>query len=91
MIGTAIAINILIPKIPLIGGCAISVTDTLFILMFYKADGTLRRLRLFELFVSVFIIGMFVSFCVELSFVTAPARDVFRGFLPSKEIFGSDA
>lgn len=89
VIGTAIAINILVPKIPLVGGCAISVTDTLFILLFYKADGTLRRLRTFELFVSIFIIGVFVSFCLELSMITAPVGEIFRGFLPSREIFVS--
>lgn len=87
VIGTAIAIHIIVPQIPLVGGCAISVTDTLFILMFYKADGTLRRLRLFEMFVSVFIIGVFVSFCIELSLITEPVGEVFRGYLPSKELF----
>ncbi|KAF8860312.1 natural resistance-associated macrophage protein [Acephala macrosclerotiorum] len=87
VIGTAIAINLLIPKVPLWGGCLISVTDTLFILLFYNADGTLRRLRVFEAFVSIFIIGVFVSFCIELSIITAPVGEVFRGYLPSKEVF----
>jgi metal iron transporter len=89
VIGTAIAINIIIPQIPLIGGCLISVTDTLFILIFYRPDGTLRRLRLFEIFVSIFIGGVFVSFCIELSLVSAPASKVMMGFLLSKEIFAS--
>jgi metal iron transporter len=57
VIGTAIAINILDPKIPLMAGCAISVADTLFILLFYKPDGTIRRIRAFEVFVSIFVIG----------------------------------
>lgn len=90
VIGTAIAINILIPKVPLVGGCAISIADTLFILAFYKADGTLRRLRWFEAFVALFIIGVFSSFCIELSFVKATAGEVFKGFLPSREIFVSN-
>jgi metal iron transporter len=71
-------------------GCIISIADTLFILMFYRADGTLRRLRVFEMFVSVFIIGVFVSFCIELSLVAAPAAEIMRGFLPSREIFVSN-
>lgn len=33
MIGTAIAINLLIPKVPLIAGCAISIVDVLLIVM----------------------------------------------------------
>jgi metal iron transporter len=89
VIGTAIAINLLIPKIPLIAGCVLAIADTLFILLFYRPDGSLRQLRIFELFVSVFIVGVFVSFCIELSLITAPAGEVFKGFLPSREIFVS--
>lgn len=87
VIGTAIAINLIIPKIPLWGGCLISVTDTLFILLFYNADGTLRRLRVFEGFVAIFIIGVFVSFCIELSLIEADVGEVFKGYLPSREVF----
>lgn len=90
VIGTAIAINLLNPKIPIIGGCAISVADTLFILFFYRPDGSLRKLRLFEIFVSIFVIGIFIMYCIELSYVSAPVRDVFRGYVPSREIFVSD-
>ena len=87
VIGTAIALNLLNPKIPLIGGCAISVSDTLFILMFYRPDGSIRRLRAFEVFVSVFVIGVFIMFCIELSLITSPVGQVFKGFLPSRQVF----
>lgn len=87
VIGTAIALNILNPKIPLIAGCVIAIADTLFILAFYRPDGSIRRLRIFEIFVSVFVIGVFIMFCIELSFITAPAATVFDGFLPSRTVF----
>lgn len=87
VIGTAIALNILNPKIPLIAGCVISVTDTLFILAFYRPDGSIRKLRMFEVFVSVFVIGVFIMFCIELSLIAAPAAEVFKGFLPSRTVF----
>jgi metal iron transporter len=90
VIGTATAINLLIPKIPLVGAAAISIADTLFILLFYRQDGSLRRLRLFEAFVSVFVIAIFIMFCIELSLISPPPREVFRGFLPSRNIFVSD-
>jgi len=80
----------LIPKIPVMGGCAISVADTLFILLFYKPDGGLRKLRAFECFVSIFVIGIFIMYCIELSYVSAPVGDVFDGYVPSREIFVSD-
>jgi metal iron transporter len=87
VIGTAIAINILIPQIPLVGGCALAMADTLFILLFYAPDGSLRKLRIFELFVSAFVLGVFISFCIELSLISAPVGGVFRGYLPSAGIF----
>ncbi|KAL2071625.1 hypothetical protein VTL71DRAFT_12860 [Oculimacula yallundae] len=88
VIGTAIAINILIPKIPLTAGCALSIVDTLFILYFYRPDGSMRGLRLFELFVGTFVIAIFICFCIELSYIKdTPVGHVFKGFLPSKAVF----
>jgi metal iron transporter len=87
VIGTAIALNILCPQIPLVAGCALSAADTLFILLFYRPDGSLRGLRAFEVFVTVFVLGMFISFCIQLSFISSPVGDVFDGFLPSRDIF----
>lgn len=89
VIGTAIAINILNPKIPLMAGCAISVADTLFTLLFYKPDGSIRRIHAFEVFVSIFVIGVFIMFCIELSLISAPVGEVFKGYLPSRVIFVS--
>lgn len=90
VIGTAIAINILIPKIPLVAGCALAIVDTLFILFFYRPDGSLKGLRAFEFFIAVFVIAVFICFCIELSIITGTtARHVFAGFLPSREIFVS--
>ncbi|CZT05089.1 related to manganese transport protein [Rhynchosporium agropyri] len=88
VIGTAIAINILVPKIPLTAGCALSIVDTLFILYFYRPDGSMRGLRLFELFVGAFVAAIFICFCIELSYIKdTPVGHVFKGFLPSKAVF----
>jgi metal iron transporter len=87
VIGTAIALNILIPQLPLPAGCAISVVETLFVLLFYTPEGKLRRIRLFEYFVAILVLVMFVTICVALSMVSAEAGPVFRGFVPSREIF----
>jgi metal iron transporter len=90
VIGAAIAINILIPQIPLVAGCVLSAADTLVILLFYRPDGSLRALRAFELFVTAFVLGVFISFCIELSYVSQPVGDVFDGFVPSRDIFVGD-
>ncbi|KAI9768678.1 MAG: hypothetical protein M1839_003986 [Geoglossum umbratile] len=91
VIGTAIALNLLIPKIPLMAGCALSIVDTLFILLFYRPEGSLRRLRAFEIFVSALVVGVIVCFCIQLSMIEdTPVGEVFRGYLPSAEIFRSE-
>jgi metal iron transporter len=91
VIGTAIAINILIPQIPLVAGAALAIADTLFILVFYRPDGSMKGLRLFEIFVSLFVLGVFVCFCIELSLITnVVVGQVFDGFVPSATIVQSD-
>ncbi|KAK5660825.1 hypothetical protein OQA88_12195 [Cercophora sp. LCS_1] len=87
VIGQAIALNILIPKLPLPAACVLSVLDTLLILLFYSPTGELRRVRLFEIFVGLLVAAVFVTLCVVLSMVDAPVGAVFRGYVPSREIF----
>ncbi|MCJ1478691.1 hypothetical protein MMC13_007372 [Lambiella insularis] len=91
VIGTAIAINILIPQIPLVAGCALSIADTLFILLFYRPDGSMKALRTFELFVAAFVLGVFICFCIELSLISkAYVGDIFDGYVPSSTLVQSD-
>ncbi|KAK4040578.1 natural resistance-associated macrophage protein-domain-containing protein [Parachaetomium inaequale] len=87
VIGQAIALNILIPALPLPAACVVSVADTLLILLFYTPTGELRRVRIFEVFVALLVAAVFVTLCVALSSVSPPAGPVFRGFLPSREVF----
>jgi metal iron transporter len=91
MIGTAIALNLLCPKIPLMAGCALAIADTLFILLFYRPDGSMRLLRSFEIFVTAFVLAVVVCFCVMLARITGTSvKHVMDGFLPSREIFVSE-
>lgn len=90
VIGTAIALNILIPKLPLPAACVISVVETLLVLLFYTDTGELRRVRIFEAFVSVLVIVVFVTICIALSMVdhsSTTTREILRGYVPSREIF----
>jgi metal iron transporter len=87
VIGTAIALNILIPALPLAAGCVISVVDTLLILVFYSPTGELRNIRFFELFMSLLVAAVFVTICIALSMVEEPAGEVLKGYLPSRDIF----
>lgn len=90
MIGTAIALNLLIPQIPLVAGCAISIVDVLLILFFYRPNGSMKGLRAFEFFVMALVLGVVVCFCIQLSLIKdTSAGEVFRGYLPSSAIVQS--
>ncbi|UKZ76633.1 hypothetical protein TrVFT333_004340 [Trichoderma virens FT-333] len=59
VIGTAIALNLLIPKLPLVAGCALSILDVMAILIFYRPDGSMKGLRIFEFFVLLLSDGLY--------------------------------
>lgn len=87
VIGTAIALNLLIPKLPLIAGVALSIVDVMFILIFYRPDGAMKGLRLFEFGVCLLVLGVVICFCIQLSMIKeSSVGEVFRGFVPSSEL-----
>ncbi|KAK3117265.1 NRAMP-like transporter smf-3 [Teratosphaeriaceae sp. CCFEE 6253] len=89
VIGTAIALYLLSRgRIPLVAGCAISIVDVLFILLFYRSDTqNMRALRAFEFFVMLLVLGVVVCFCFQLSLIKdTKVGDVFHGFLPSRAL-----
>jgi len=90
VIGTAIALNVLL-RVPLVAGCAISIVDVLIILFFYNPTGmSMRALRLFELFVALLVLGVVVCFCFQLSLIkNISVGEVFRGYLPSSALVQS--
>jgi metal iron transporter len=87
VIGFAIGLNLLVPAIPLVAGCAISILDVIVILLFYNPHGSLKGLRIFELFIVALVLGVVICFCIQLSLAedTSVGR-VFRGYLPSDAI-----
>ncbi|KAJ5297486.1 hypothetical protein PENANT_c005G01878 [Penicillium antarcticum] len=90
VVGSAIALNLLL-NIPLVAGCAITLVDVLFILIFYRPNGAMWGLRLFEFFVMALVLGVVVCFCIQLSLVQDQSvGEVFRGYLPSSAIVQSE-
>ncbi|KAK8085003.1 manganese transporter [Apiospora hydei] len=90
VIGTAIALNLLIPKLPLVGGCAISIIDVMIILVFYRPQGSMKGLRGFEFFVMLLVLAVVICFCVQLSLIKdTTAGEVFKGFLPNNSVTDS--
>ncbi|CCF36331.1 metal ion transporter metal ion transporter, partial [Colletotrichum higginsianum] len=90
VIGFAIGLNLLVPAIPLVAGCAISILDVMIILVFYRPHGSMRGLRMFEYFVIGLVLAVVVCFCIQLSLIKdTPVGEVFRGYLPSHAVVES--
>lgn len=68
-------------------GCALSILDVMVILFFYRPEGTMKGLRLFEFFVMLLVLAVVVCFCVQLSLIenTTPG-EVFKGYLPNNAV-----
>lgn len=87
VIGLAIALNILL-RIPLPAGVVITIVDVLFVLMAYRSDTlSTKFVKLFEYAVAAMVVVVVICFAVQLGAIHANARDVFRGFVPSKQMF----
>ncbi|GAV51819.1 hypothetical protein ZYGR_0AF02900 [Zygosaccharomyces rouxii] len=88
VVGTAIALQILF-GIPLTWGVILTVLDVLAILMFYTPDsGSMKKTRIFEIFVSLLVAGTVTCFVLELFRISVPDKlALFKGFLPSTIVF----
>jgi metal iron transporter len=87
VVGTAIALEILF-SIPLKYGVLLTVLDVIIILFAYKPESnSMRNVRGFEMFVSVFVLLTCGCFVMELFKIEVPDKThLFEGFLPSKEL-----
>ncbi|KAG2228491.1 hypothetical protein INT48_001747 [Thamnidium elegans] len=98
VIGSAIALNLLFPGLPLPAGVAITAVDVFIILLFYTEEAddpdnpnsdsaSLKMVRFFEMFVMMLVAAVGICFIIELAYSDIVTVDVFKGFLPTKEIF----
>lgn len=90
VIGTAMALYMLSEgKIPLVAGCAISIVDVLFILIFYRQNGSgMTAKRVFEFFVALLVLGVVICFCIQLSYISGRVTvgEVAYGYVPSSAL-----
>lgn len=90
VVGSAISLNLL-GNIPLVAGCAITLVDVFFLLLFWRPNGSMWGLRLFEFFVMALVLGVVICFCIQLSLIKdQPIGEVFRGYLPSSAVVQSE-
>ncbi|KAG7751338.1 hypothetical protein KL929_000591 [Ogataea haglerorum] len=89
IVGTAIALYILF-GIELKIGVLLTIFDVLVILLAYNPDGSLKEIRRFEFFVATMVLAAFACFIILMNKVEIPSkRELFEGFLPSKQLFTS--
>lgn len=66
----------------------ITIVDVIFVLIAYRTDTSLLKfVKIFEYAVGCLVMIVVICFAVELSQITANVGQVFRGFVPSKEMF----
>lgn len=86
VIGTAIALNILI-KVPLPAGVCITLIDVLIVMMAYQPGANLKFVKMFEMIVATLVFIVIICFCVQLSYLkNVDVRTLFRGWIPSHEM-----
>ncbi|VDC05782.1 unnamed protein product [Peniophora sp. CBMAI 1063] len=88
LLGSAIALNILFPKLPLWAGVLLTASDVFLILAF--GDPLRKRpVKVFELLIGVLVLITLVCMCIIISRVNVEWGQAFLGYVPSKTIFQS--
>ncbi|KAI9570157.1 natural resistance-associated macrophage protein-domain-containing protein [Boletus coccyginus] len=88
MLGSAIALVLLFPSLPLWSTVLLTATD---VMLFLAIENPLKskRVKLFEGTIAVLVLAVLICMGLVMSRVTVNWGDAFRGFIPSKELFGS--
>jgi metal iron transporter len=87
LLGSAIALNMLFPTLPLYAGVLITAADVLIVLLFFRSDSGRQGMLLFEIVIVALVLAVFVSFMILLHLIQPPWREIFLGLVPSKTLF----
>jgi metal iron transporter len=88
MLGSAIALVLLFPALPLWSAVLLTATDVM-LLLAIKNPAKSRPVKLFEGTIAVLVLAVLICMALIISKITVNWGDAFRGFIPSKELFGS--
>ncbi|KAH9487086.1 Iron transporter SMF3 [Psilocybe cubensis] len=91
LLGSAIGLCLLFPKLPLWGGVVITAADVLIFLFFADPSRSQGRpVRLFEYTIIGLVLAVFACFVVLLVKASPDWSDVFMGYIPNKGLFQSE-
>lgn len=83
LVGSAIALNLLFPNLPLWGGVLVTSADVFLILFLYRPS---MSVRIFETLIGVLVLIVLACFIVLLVRVDPNWGDVFYGYIPSHTV-----
>ncbi|KAI0640106.1 natural resistance-associated macrophage protein [Trametes polyzona] len=90
LLGSAIALCMLFPKLPLWGGVLLTASDV-FVLLALKDPMAGKPVRLFELCIAILVFIVLICMAVIISKASVHWGDAFFGFVPSKTVIQSNA
>ncbi|RPD64659.1 Nramp-domain-containing protein [Lentinus tigrinus ALCF2SS1-7] len=90
LLGSAIALCMLFPTLPLWAGVLLTASDVL-LLLALRDPMRGQPVRLFELLIAVLVFIVLICMAIIISKARVHWGDAFDGFLPSKTVFRSDA
>ncbi|KAF9225332.1 smf Mn2+ and Fe2+ transporter [Gyrodon lividus] len=90
MLGSAIALVLLFPALPLWAAVLLTASDVMFIL---ALDNPLksRPVKLFEYLIAALVLAVLICMILITARLTVNWGNAFRGFVPSKELFANGA
>lgn len=86
LLGSATALVLLFPALPLWAGVLITASDV-FIILAVSDPTRGKPVRVFELLIAALVLAVFVSLAIVIAQVSPDWNDAFEGFLPSKTLF----
>ncbi|WVN90434.1 uncharacterized protein L203_105670 [Cryptococcus depauperatus CBS 7841] len=86
LLGSAIALHLLFPKLPLFAGVLVTAADVLIVLLFFRSNSGRQGMMLFEIVIVSLVLAVFISFMILLKLINPVWKDVFLGLVPSKTL-----
>ncbi|KAK8861356.1 hypothetical protein IAR55_002175 [Kwoniella newhampshirensis] len=83
LLGSAIALHLLFPKLPIFAGVLITAADVMIVLVFFRSNSGRQGMLLFEIVIVALVLAVFISFMILLKLTSPVWKDVFFGFVPS--------
>lgn len=84
LVGSAIGLALLFPKLPIYAGVLITAADVLILLIFFSSDQGKKGMMMFEIVIVCLVLAVFVSFIILLHQIQPVWPRVFEGYIPSK-------